>query len=152
MGKWLDGRIRPCRDSDLENYEKVGSSSRANQGVALPPDPIMRNPTAIHDLVDPVQFHETFRAVSITDGTWLHHGSTVEVTVRGCSAFVIRQDQDGSMASRTLTRRWWVSNRGNESLKVTVRAPNPSKETPMGALKSFMWHHMKRWSPDFKTI
>ena len=56
------------------------------------------------------------------------------------------------MASRTLTRRWWLSNRGNESLKVTVRAPNPSKETPMGALKSFMWHHMKRWSPDFKTI
>ena len=75
LGKLSEGGFRPCQA--LQRYEMVGSSSRVNQIVPLPPDPITREPRTILDIADPVQFQEDFRALRVTGSTWPVQDSTV---------------------------------------------------------------------------
>jgi len=58
LGKLIEGGFRPCQA--LQKYYSAGSSARVKQIVASAPDPIRREPRAMFDLTDPVQFQEDF--------------------------------------------------------------------------------------------
>ena len=98
LGTLTEGGFWPCQA--LENYDSAGSSARVKQIVAPAPDLIRREPT--FDLEDPVQFQEVFRASRVINSTWCRsqHSAGHSERWSGPSAFVNRQKQDGSMASR----------------------------------------------------
>jgi len=67
LGTLTEGSFRPCQA--LQNYHSAGSSARVKQIVAPAPDPIQREPRAMFDLEDPVQFQMDFRASRVIDST-----------------------------------------------------------------------------------
>ena len=62
-----EGGFQPCQA--LQKYDSAGSSARVQQIVAPAPDPIQREPRAMFDLEDPVQFQMDFRASRVIDST-----------------------------------------------------------------------------------
>jgi len=66
----------------------------------MTPDPIIREPRAILDLADPVQFQKVFGASRVTDCTWPHRGSSVQITGRGGQA------HQPSSFDRNKTAQW----------------------------------------------
>jgi len=138
LGKLSEVGFRPCQA--LQRYEKVGSSSRVNQIVPLPPDPITREPRTILDIADPVQFQEDFRALRVTDSTWPDQDSTVQVTVRGGQA------HQPSSIDRNKTAQW----RQERILKTAgARRRKPQGTKP---IEEPRWELLKHWHSSSEVI